>query len=165
MARQTQVSRRRFLKRGTAVAGALAAPYLVPSGVLASADRPGAIVRRRTAAAKAMKARALALGMGKMIRSAGFLANDGFSGFSTFGALPYGREFETFLVAPGARHMIMCHPGLADSELGPRDEIAARRPQEYDVLAHRDGLAAMLWRPTRSPGSDACAFAQPVTGP
>ena len=42
MARQTQVTRRRFLQRGTAVAGAVAAPYFVPSGALASADRPGA---------------------------------------------------------------------------------------------------------------------------
>jgi predicted dehydrogenase len=42
MARQTQVTRRRFFKRGTAVAAAVVAPYFIPSGVLASADRPGA---------------------------------------------------------------------------------------------------------------------------
>ena len=36
------VSRREFLKRNAAVAGALAAPLILPSGVLAAAGRPGA---------------------------------------------------------------------------------------------------------------------------
>jgi len=48
MPRPAQVSRRRFLSRGAALAAsAVAVPYLVPSGVLAAADRPGANARVR----------------------------------------------------------------------------------------------------------------------
>ena len=36
------ISRRKFLKQTAAAAGALAAPFIVPEGVLASADRPAA---------------------------------------------------------------------------------------------------------------------------
>ena len=42
MGRQSGITRRRFLKSQIAVAGAVAAPYFVPSGALASADQPGA---------------------------------------------------------------------------------------------------------------------------
>ena len=42
MGRQTRITRRSLLKRGVAVAGAVAVPYSIPADVLASADRPGA---------------------------------------------------------------------------------------------------------------------------
>jgi predicted glycoside hydrolase/deacetylase ChbG (UPF0249 family) len=123
------------------------------------ADRPGVIVRRRTAAAKALSISALAAGMGRHITAAGFLANNGFSGFSAFGAMPYNEEFRTFLVARSSHHIIMCHPGWADPQFGEHDEIAARRPQEYEALARWEGLPDLIWHPTRPPGSDAPAFA------
>jgi hypothetical protein len=36
------ISRRKFLKQSATAAGALAAPFIVPEGVLATEDRPGA---------------------------------------------------------------------------------------------------------------------------
>ena len=42
MGHRFQITRRRFLKSQIAAAGAVAVPYFVPSGALASADQPGA---------------------------------------------------------------------------------------------------------------------------
>ncbi len=42
MDRQSRITRRSMLKRQVALAGAVAVPYLIPAGALASADRPGA---------------------------------------------------------------------------------------------------------------------------
>ena len=77
----------------------------------------------------------------------GFLTNQGFSGFSTFGSVPYAEEFPTFLLDAGPRPMIMCHPGFPDAELGDRDSIAARRPEERGFLAIESGLPELIWRP------------------
>ncbi len=85
-----------------------------------------------------------------------FVTNRGFAGFSDFGPTPYAAEFETYLIAPGARPMIMCHPGLADDELGALDSIAARRPEEQAFLAGRPGLPELLWHPRRR--ADAAEF-------
>ncbi len=117
------------------------------------ADRLDRIVRRRCAARKAATAAGLALGFAARARAAGFSVNEGFSGFSTFGPVPYQSEFARFLVAPGPRPMVMCHPGLPDDELGPRDEIAGRRPEEHAVIAGLPDLPALIWRPTRNPGA------------
>ncbi len=68
---------------------------------------------------------------------------------------PMPREFDAFLIAPGQRPMIMCHPGLADDELGADDEIAARRPQEQAFLSDRDGLPGLIWHVA---GRDAAGF-------
>ena len=83
------------------------------------------IARRRIAAGKAMGIAALALGFRQIAVARGFSTNAGFSGFSTFGRVPYEREFEAFLEDPGPRHMIMCHPGFADDELAAADTISA----------------------------------------
>jgi predicted glycoside hydrolase/deacetylase ChbG (UPF0249 family) len=120
-----------------------------------SGDRFANIVRRRTATPKALTAAALAAGFGREVRASGFAANDSFAGFSTFGSLPYATEFERFLLSPGSRPMIMCHPGFADDELGARDSIAARRTEEQAFLAARPGLPELLWRPERAAGSRA----------
>ena len=109
------------------------------------ADRVLAILSRRVVAGKALTAAMLAFGFRRLIEQAGFATNRGFSGYSTFGAVPYATEFEAFLIAPGARPMIMCHPGLTDDELGDADEIAARRPEELACLAGRAGLPDLIW--------------------
>ncbi len=119
------------------------------------ADAPAAILRRRLSAGKALTAAMLALGFRQTVEAAGLATNCGFSGYSSFGAIPYAREFETFLIAPGARPMIMCHPGLADDELGGRDEIASRRQEEHGFLASRDGLPELIWHVR---GRDAAGF-------
>ncbi len=109
------------------------------------ADRVLAILRRKVAAGKALTAAMLAAGLRRDAEAAGFATNRGFSGYSTFGAMPYAQEFAGFLVAPGSRPMTMCHPGLPDDELGTADEIAARRPEEHAYLTGRADLPALIW--------------------
>jgi predicted glycoside hydrolase/deacetylase ChbG (UPF0249 family) len=111
------------------------------------ADRPLAILRRRVAATKAATAATLVAGFGKLARGAGFATNEGFSGYSTFGSIPYADEFPAFLIDAGPRPMIMCHPGLPDGELGDRDSIAGRRPEEHGYLSGRAGLPDLIWHP------------------
>lgn len=124
------------------------------------ADRPLAILRRRVAATKAATAATLVAGFGKLARGAGFATNEGFSGYSTFGSIPYADEFPAFLIDPGPRPMIMCHPGLPDDELGDRDAISGRRPEEHRYLAGRPGLPDLIWHPE---GRDAAGFPWEVT--
>jgi predicted glycoside hydrolase/deacetylase ChbG (UPF0249 family) len=119
------------------------------------ADRPAAILRRKVAASKALTAGTLALGFRPAVEAAGFATNRGFSGYSTFGALPYAAEFDAFLIAPGERPLIMCHPGLADDALGADDSIAARRPEEHAYLSARSGLPDLIWHVGRR---DAAGF-------
>lgn len=119
------------------------------------ADRPLAILRRRVAATKAATAATLVAGFRKLAENAGFATNRGFSGYSTFGSIPYADEFPAFLIDPGPRPMIMCHPGLPDAELGDRDSIASRRPEEQAYLAGRADLPDLIWRPA---GRDAAGF-------
>ena len=116
-------------------------------------DRFASIVRRRHAG-KALKVASMALGFAARAHAAGFIVNDGFSGVSSFGEVPFADEFESFLIMPGARPMIMCHPGLADDELGAADQIAARRPEEYALIAARPDIPDLIWRPDRA-ASDA----------
>jgi predicted glycoside hydrolase/deacetylase ChbG (UPF0249 family) len=110
-------------------------------------DSVSRIARRRIAVGKAMGIAALARGFRQLAVTRGFSTNAGFSGFSTFGKIPYEREFEAFLKDPGPRHMIMCHPGFADDELGAADAIARRRPEEYAVLSKRVDIPAIIYRP------------------
>jgi predicted glycoside hydrolase/deacetylase ChbG (UPF0249 family) len=119
-------------------------------------DQLSRILRRKVAATKAATVAILARGIRRLANGAGFPTNDGFSGFSTFGEIPYATEFDAFLMDLGPRPMIMCHPGLKDHALGARDGIAARRPEEYAVLSARADLPAMLWRPDRA--ADAMEF-------
>lgn len=129
-----------------------------PSGgplVRDPADRAAAIVRRRVASGKALTAAMLSLGFRQTMAAAGFATNRGFSGYSTFGTVPYAAEFAAFLIEPGSRPLIMCHPGLADGELGAADEIAARRPEEHAYLSTRPDLAALIWHVG---GRDAAGF-------
>ena len=119
------------------------------------ADRPAAILRRKACAGKALAAATLALGFRQLATASGFATNRGFSGYSSFGEVPYADEFETFLVDLGPRPMIMCHPGLPDDELGDRDSIARRRPEEHAYLATRAALPDIIWHVA---GRDAAGF-------
>jgi len=119
------------------------------------ADRIAAILQRRVAVGKGLTAAMLAFGFRQAVEAAGFATNRGFSGYSTFGALPYAQEFDAFLRAPGTRPMIMCHPGLAGDSAGVADEIAARRPEEHAYLSGRGDLPALIWHVG---GRDAAGF-------
>ena len=119
-------------------------------------DKVTAILRRRVAAGKALSVALLSLGLRPLVEASRFAVNAGFSGFSTFGAVPYAKEFDAFLAARGPRHMIMCHPGLPDEELGDRDSIRHRRAEEHQVLATREDIPGLIWRPNRA--ADATGF-------
>lgn len=116
------------------------------------------IARRGIAAGKAFGIAMFARGFRQLALRRGFAANAGFSGFSTFGKVPYAREFEAFLREPGPRHMIMCHPGFVDEEIGEADVIARRRPEEYAVLSQRGDIPGMIWRPDRGPREIGCRW-------
>jgi chitin disaccharide deacetylase len=113
-------------------------------------DTATAILRRRVAAGKGLSVALLSLGLRPLVEANRFVANAGFSGFSTFGNVPYAKEFEAFLLALGPRPMIMCHPGLPDDELGESDTIRNRRPEEQQVIANRGDIPSLIWRPDRA---------------
>lgn len=134
----TAVLRRRFPERGIWLRD--------PS------DAPANIIRRRVVVGKALCIGMLATGFRQLVTANGFQVNDGFSGYSSFGRVSYAQEFDAFLRYPGPRHMIMCHPGFADSELGSHDPISKQRREEYEVLSARRDIPDLVSFPERSDG-------------
>ena len=122
------------------------------------ADSPLKIVRRRVASGKALSVAVLAFGFRALALRSGFPVNLGFSGYSTFGGTPYAEEFAAFLRYPGKRHIVMCHPGLVDDELGPADSIGRRRLEEYALLSTCPEIPNSIWRPDRSPIAPDCEW-------
>ena len=101
----------------------------------ASGDNPIRIIRRRACVKKAL---GLAI-LSREVRSSAFAealaVNDGFAGFSSFRTEDdYGRLFGRYLIAPGARHLVMCHPGYIDDELRQLDPVVESREQELAFL-------------------------------
>jgi chitin disaccharide deacetylase len=100
-----------------------------------SADRPKRMFSRGRHWGKALTVAALARGFRAKARAAGFSLNDGFSGYSDFDAkADYSADFTSFLRAPGARPLIMCHPGHVDSELARLDPVTDSREAELAFL-------------------------------
>ena len=96
-----------------------------------SADSLPRILRRRIQVLKAAMVAWLGRGFAAEARANGFAVNDGFAGFSGFDArTDYGAAFENYLLAPGSRHLIMCHPGHVDAELKAVDPVLETREQE-----------------------------------
>ncbi len=94
-------------------------------------DSIAAIVKRRFSAVKAYQVKALAYGFGAMARRAGFVTNQGFAGFSAFDAArSFAPDFASYLIAPGSRHLVMCHPGYIDDELRRIDRVLETREME-----------------------------------
>ncbi len=86
----------------------------------------------------------LARGFRAKAKAAGFALNDGFSGFSDFDPkADYAEDFTTFLRAPGARPLIMCHPGHVDEELTRLDPVTGSREVELAFLLS-DRLSQIL---------------------
>jgi predicted glycoside hydrolase/deacetylase ChbG (UPF0249 family) len=109
-----------------------------------SADRPRRIFARGKHWGKALTVAALARGFRAKARAAGFSLNDGFSGFSDFDAQgDYAADFSTFLRAPGAKPLIMCHPGHVDAELARLDPVTDSREAELAFLLS-DRFTAIL---------------------
>lgn len=126
-----------------------------------SADRLHRILLRRDFAIKAMQVAHLTLGLGRKATAAGFATNDGFAGFSDFDpAGDYAVRFARYLVAPGARHLVMCHPGYVDDELSGIDSVVKSRELELAFFAgeaFEETCQRMQVRPRR-------AMADEVTG-
>jgi len=100
-----------------------------------SGDRLTAILARKSQVKKALIVHWLSRGFSTAARRSGFTTNQGFAGFSAFDtASDYGKAFESYLRAPGATHLIMCHPGIVDAELHCLDPVTHSRQQELNFL-------------------------------
>jgi chitin disaccharide deacetylase len=100
-----------------------------------SGDRAQRIFRRGVQARKASVVAWLARGFAAEAAAGGHMTNDGFSGFSSFSTQrDYAADFARYLVAPGATHLVMCHPGHVDAELERLDPITERREAELAFL-------------------------------
>jgi hypothetical protein len=115
-----------------ALASVLARRYRATKPWLRDAgDRAASIRSRRFEARKAILVAILGRGFAERMREAGFELNEGFAGFSAFDAeADYAEQFRTYLVAPGRRHVVMCHPGEVDDELRALDPALGSRPNE-----------------------------------
>lgn len=93
------------------------------------------ILLRGAYISKALAVRGLSSGLKRAARRHGFATNDGFSGFSDFHpGKDYAKAFESYLRAPGRRHLVMCHPGHVDDELKAQDRVTITREQELAFL-------------------------------
>ena len=100
-----------------------------------SSDRPSRIVARRSETLKALALAWFGHGFARLAQSRGFICNDGFAGFSRFDPrADYGADFARYLVAPGPRHLVMCHPGHVDPDLAAIDPVTTTRERELEFL-------------------------------
>jgi predicted glycoside hydrolase/deacetylase ChbG (UPF0249 family) len=111
-----------------------------------SADRFSRILKRGVEVPKALIVALAGRGFGKAAQAHGFVTNEGFAGYSAFDPQrSYASDFSRYLLAPGQRHLIMCHPGRVDYELEQIDPATYSREQELEFLLSdrfRDVLAA-----------------------
>ena len=113
-----------------------------------SADRLWRIARRGNLK-KALALSVISEGFARQAAGARFTSNDGFAGFSPFDpSRDYARLFESYLTAPGPRHLVMCHPGYVDEHLRKLDPVVETREQELRFLVGE--LPAMLARRSAS---------------
>lgn len=109
-----------------------------------SGDRPLRAVTRGVELKKALGVAFLGRAFAAQARAAGFAVNDGFSGFSSFDAsCDYAVDFARYLKAPGARHLVMCHPGHVDAELARLDPVTSSRERELAFLMSEDFTATL----------------------
>lgn len=94
-------------------------------------DRFSAIRTRKVQSRKAMIVAGLARPFAGGVAALGFRLNEGFSGYSAFDPREdYAVAFPSYLIEPGAKPLVMCHPGEIDDELRRLDPAVESRPQE-----------------------------------
>lgn len=114
-------------------------------------DSLRAIRTRGAAVAKSIALNTLSFDFGAGVRAVGYPTNAGFSGVSAFDETrPFSAELQQFLSHPGARHLVMCHPGYVDAELATLDPVVGRRAQEFDALMSYPDLPIKIWHPVRN---------------
>ncbi len=100
-----------------------------------SGDRASRILRRGIELKKALGVAFLARGFAEEALRRGYATNDGFSGFSRFDpARDYAADFARYVVAPGRRPLVMCHPGHCDAALEAVDRVTLTRERELAFL-------------------------------
>jgi len=135
-----------------ALIDALASATLSPPPLVRSpADSPSRITRRGLSVAKSLVLAGLARGFARLLDRHRLPRNATFSGVSAFDqASPYASELARAFAAPGALHLVMCHPGHPDAELASIDPVVARRRDEFDALQAFPDLPALIWHPARA---------------
>jgi len=104
-----------------------------------SGDRASRILRRAVEPRKALGIALLARGFAREAARRGYATNDGFAGFSRFDpSRQYAADFGRYLKAPGARQLVMCHPGHCDAELVAHDKVTLTREHELAFLLSDD---------------------------
>lgn len=99
-------------------------------------EAPGRVLARGVAVGPCLATSALAAPLAMAARRAGVAANDSFRGMYDFGrARAFGELFRRFAAGPGARPLVMCHPGFPDADLAALDPVVDRRQDEFDYLA------------------------------
>ena len=93
------------------------------------ADRAAAMLRRPFRG-NAFASAAWSSGMQRDARRYGLATNDSFAGHYDFES-NFEKLFPMFLRSPGARHLVMCHPGVRD---GANDAIGNARRHEAAIL-------------------------------
>lgn len=94
------------------------------------------IARRAIAPLKAAALAQASLPLAGLLRRAGVATNDSFRGVNGFTSGPrVGALFRRFLRGPGARPLLMCHPGRVDAALAAVDRVTRQREHELAYLA------------------------------
>jgi chitin disaccharide deacetylase len=128
-----------------------AKPYLRDA-----ADTFAAIRARGRQTIKAGAVALLARGFAGSMAARGFALNQGFSGFSAFDpAADYGADFARYLLDPGPRPLVMCHPGEVDEELRALDPATESRANEIAYF-----LSARFTEACAAAGMTPARFAQ-----
>jgi predicted glycoside hydrolase/deacetylase ChbG (UPF0249 family) len=102
------------------------------------------IVRRGVAVPRALVIANLSRRLRR--RLTGRRANDSFRGVSTFGDhAAYRDQFRRYLLGPGERPLIMCHPGKVDALLPSLDPVTDQRELEFDYFISPAFVEDVAW--------------------
>lgn len=136
---------------GEVVAETVARRYRhLPPLVRNPADKLVRILRRHAAVPKALTIAWLSRGFARLLADWQLPTNDSFAGISGFAVGETAHDFERSRRAPGALHLIMCHPGYPDDELARIDKVLDRRLAELELLRSEGGFGCEIWRPERA---------------